>query len=340
MVPAIDGGPNWEADTDVANHAALADPGSNSVAGFPALEPGPTVPSTTPGAVFDTERWDDAAAPEMQWEFPVTAGTSVQVRLYMGNGYDGTSAPGQRIFDVQIDGVTVINNRDLSATYGHLVGAMEAFTIVSDGTIDIDFVHGIENPLINAIEIVSAEPQPNVLGVSPTALNYGNVETGTVDPQTLTLTNLGGAGDPVITIGVLSASGEFSVGVPVDTTLDPGQSTTVEVSATPTTVGPKSGTLTINHSGTNTPKTVPLSADAFAPGGAPVGFSFSQLGGETSDNPTTLQFGPDDRLYVGQQDGTIKVYDVVRNGPNDYDVTSPRRSPSSSRSRTTTTTAT
>jgi hypothetical protein len=321
MVAAIDGGPNWDADTSAAPHATLADPGSNDNAAFPALNPGPTVPSTTPGAVFDDERWDAEGGTEMQWEFPVTAGMQVQVRLYMGNGYPGTSAPGQRVFDVQIDGVTVIDNRDLSATYGHEVGAMEAFTIVSDGTIDIDFIHGVENPLINAIEIVSATPQPNMLGVAPAALDFGNVETGTTNPKLLTLTNLGGPGDPVITIGVVTASGEFTAAAPLDTTLDPGQSTTLEVSSAPTTVGPKSGTLTINHSGTNTPKTVPLSADAFAPGGAPVGFSFSNLGGESSSNPTTLQFGPDDRLYVGQQNGTIIAYTIARNGPDDYDVT-------------------
>ena len=43
--------------------------------------------------------------------------------------------------------------------------------------------------------------------------------------------------------------------------------------------------------------------------------------GETSDFPTTLQFGPDGRLYVAQFDGQIKVYDVTRYGPNAYAVT-------------------
>jgi len=50
-------------------------------------------------------------------------------------------------------------------------------------------------------------------------------------------------------------------------------------------------------------------------------FSSSGLSGESLNNPTSLQFGPDDRLYVSQQDGTIQVYTIVRNSPNDYDVT-------------------
>ncbi|HEX2029438.1 MAG TPA: hypothetical protein VHF25_15730, partial [Nitriliruptorales bacterium] len=56
-------------------------------------------------------------------------------------------------------------------------------------------------------------------------------------------------------------------------------------------------------------------------GPAPVGFGKGVLQGATSTNPTTLQFGPDGRLYVGQQDGLIKAYTVARNGASDYTVT-------------------
>ena len=52
-----------------------------------------------------------------------------------------------------------------------------------------------------------------------------------------------------------------------------------------------------------------------------VSFGKSGLAGETSINPTSLQFGPDDRLYVAQQDGAIKAYTVKRNAANDYSVT-------------------
>ena len=44
---------------------------------------------------------------EMQWHFPVPAGTHVTVRLYLANRYSGTSAPGQRVFGIQLDGSTV-----------------------------------------------------------------------------------------------------------------------------------------------------------------------------------------------------------------------------------------
>ncbi|HEY0110911.1 MAG TPA: thrombospondin type 3 repeat-containing protein, partial [Fibrella sp.] len=38
-------------------------------------------------------------------------------------------------------------------------------------------------------------------------------------------------------------------------------------------------------------------------------------------NPTSLQFGPDGRLYVSQQDGLIKVLTIIRDGPADYSAT-------------------
>jgi hypothetical protein len=53
----------------------------------------------------------------------------------------------------------------------------------------------------------------------------------------------------------------------------------------------------------------------------PVSFGKSMLHNETSAQPTSLQFGPDGRLYVAQRNGIIRVYTVRRNGANNYSVT-------------------
>jgi N-acetylneuraminic acid mutarotase len=37
-------------------------------------------------------------------------------------------------------------------------------------------------------------------------------------------------------------------------------------------------------------------------------------------NPTSLQFGPDGKLYVALQNGLIKVYTIIRNAPNNYSI--------------------
>ncbi|MEO8180996.1 MAG: hypothetical protein ABI895_19345 [Deltaproteobacteria bacterium] len=66
------------------------------------------------------------------------------------------------------------------------------------------------------------------------------------------------------------------------------------------------------------PPAVPATA---APPSPEPAFTSSNLVGESLRNPTSLQFGPDGRLYVSQQDGLISVYDVERRGPNDYRIT-------------------
>ncbi len=54
-----------------------------------------------------------------------------------------------------------------------------------------------------------------------------------------------------------------------------------------------------------------------------IGFGLSSVSGTASGAmPTTLQWGPDGRLYVGHFDGTIRAYTIVRNAANSYSVTS------------------
>jgi len=53
---------------------------------------------------------------------------------------------------------------------------------------------------------------------------------------------------------------------------------------------------------------------------AAISFTASLLQGETSFAPTSLQFGPDGKLYVADVNGVIQVYTIVRNAPTDYQV--------------------
>ena len=54
---------------------------------------------------------------------------------------------------------------------------------------------------------------------------------------------------------------------------------------------------------------------------AQVNFGVSGLTGTSVVAPTCLQLGPDGKLYVSERYGVIHVYDVIRNGANDYEVT-------------------
>ncbi len=171
-VAALDGGPDWSADTSSNNSLHLTNPGSNDTASFTAVEPGSTVPASTPGVIFDTERWDSSGGSQMQWAFDVPQAGLYEVRLYMGNGYSGTSDPGERVFDVALEGNVfgTLDDIDLSGQFGHQVGTMVSNMVsVTDGTLNIEFLHGIENPLINGIEIIrpgSDAPAPEQTEVS------------------------------------------------------------------------------------------------------------------------------------------------------------------------------
>src|SRR5262245_25122513 len=277
----------------------------------------PEVPASVPMALFQAERWDQAAAPEMRWSFPVVNGL-YETRLLFADIYSGTQGVGLRVFDVVIEGTTVLNDYDIFADVGGFTGTMKSFaTTVSDGSLDIDFLHVVENPAIKGIEIRQVGGA-GYLSPSPSQLDFGAVPVGgTSAPRTVTLTNLGQAGDPSITITSVSVSGPFSHTL-TPQTLGPGQSTTFNVQFSPSTSGPASGAVTIAHSGANSPVSVGLTGI----GGIAIGFGSSALGGASITNPTSLQFGPDNRLYVSQQDGTIKAFGMIRNGANSYQVTS------------------
>ncbi|WP_320064668.1 malectin domain-containing carbohydrate-binding protein [Micromonospora sp. RTGN7] len=175
-VAAVAGGPDWSAD-DSGNPSPYQNTGSSTAGFAPVGSLDGTVPAGTPAALYSDERYDSGGAPEMEWDFPVPVGTEVEVRLYLANRYAGTSAPGQRVFDVSLDGTLVLDDLDLSVTPGHDVGTMRSFTVVSDGTVDIDFGHVVENPLVDAIEIVKTGPPPTGTGDEVQARTYDGATT-------------------------------------------------------------------------------------------------------------------------------------------------------------------
>ncbi len=151
-VEAIDGGPAWTAETSVIKGGP-----TKVFAGGVATTHG-SVAATTPSGIFAQERWDPATGDEMALAFGgggLAAG-DYAIRLFLANGYAGTAAPGARVFDIFIEDQIVFNDVDPSALFGHQTGGMlEWRGAVSDGTIDIGFTHGIDNPLINGVEILA-----------------------------------------------------------------------------------------------------------------------------------------------------------------------------------------
>ncbi len=318
------GTPNWLADTGTSPSVYV----NASATGNTTYNPGlavdvsdASIPSGTPAAIFQSERWDQSGASELQWDFPVSAGI-YEVRLYFAEVFSGAQAIGQRVFDVAIEGTTVLDDYDVYATVGGYKGVMESFIVTSDNNLDIDFGHVVQNPAIKGIEILSLT-SPGALYVSQSSVSFDTVSVAETSSQTLDLLNLGAQGNPNIAITgvrVLGGNGVFAavVGASLPATLPPGGSTSVTVDFTPRATVDYSATLEISHTGVNDPIRIPLSG---AGAGPPITFQKSALVNTSSVNPTSLQFGPDGRLYVAQQDGTIKAYSIVRNGLQDYAVT-------------------
>lgn len=169
-LPALDAGPDWAADEGVTS------PWRNSGSNIATYGLVPSVTSNVRGAtpleVYSQERWDPGVrndGEEMAWSIPIASGEDITVRVYLANRYDGTSQPGQRVFDVLLDGALVLDNYDISADAGHNTGTVKEFDITSDGSVDVTFLHETENPLVNAIEIVrqsdDAEPAEEASGL-------------------------------------------------------------------------------------------------------------------------------------------------------------------------------
>ena len=158
---SLDSGPDWAGDDGNPTTSPLHNDGNNAAGWGPGATVDATVPSTTPVSVFDAERWDPGDTQEMEWHFPVPSGEPVEVRLYFANRYGGTSSPGQRVFNVDLEGARVLSDFDIVvAAGGDQRGTMRSFDIQSDGSVDLVFGHITESPLVNAIEIVRTDVAP------------------------------------------------------------------------------------------------------------------------------------------------------------------------------------
>ena len=273
---SIDSEPiNWSGDTSSSPSSYVnSSQTNNTYTSGSSVTAGPSVPSEVPLALFQSERYDNSSAPEMQWNFPVSNG-NYEVRLYFAENYSGAGSPGSRVFDVVIEDVLALDDYDVVADAGAMfVGVMQNFEVeVSDGLLTIDLLHVIQNPAIKGIEIIDITGSTeNELRTSTSQIEFGGVTIDESSLQTFQLINNGGAGDPVITIDPSTATisglngDQFSVTFESSDliTLAPGNSTTVTVTFQPTTQAPYSAILNIPHSGNNTALAIALTGQGEA----------------------------------------------------------------------------
>ena len=89
-----------------------------------------------------------------------------------GDVFAGAFNVGARVFSVQLEGVTALSGLDVYALGGANTALVEtATTGVADGQLNIRFVHGTENPFINAIEVLWFPPSDGTAPSAPSGLS-------------------------------------------------------------------------------------------------------------------------------------------------------------------------
>ncbi|MEQ1353601.1 MAG: malectin domain-containing carbohydrate-binding protein [Candidatus Acidiferrum sp.] len=233
------GGPAY---TDSKGQAWSADFGFNS-GNASRCAPRSTVTGTSDPFLFKSARVSGTANPELQYTFPVSNGSYI-VNLYFADPCD--SVIGDRVFDVQLQGVTVFSALDIVKIVGLNHALIKSATVsVTKQQLTIRFVHRNDNPILAAIEIVpaTAATMPAISSQpSSTTVNAGQTAAFSVSATgTAPLSyqwQRGGAAIPGATSSAYTTAATISA--------DNGAQFRVVVSNSKGTLTSGSATLTVN----------------------------------------------------------------------------------------------
>jgi len=135
---------------------------------------------------------------------------------------------------------------------------------------------------------VTQNPLSGALSATPASISFGNVQNGTSQTQSDTLSNTGGT-SLTITQANVTGTGFSTTGLTLPVTLVPGQSTTFSVVFSPQSAGSVSGNLALTNNGASSPLNIALSGTAVAAGSLtanPTSFSFGNVQMGTNQTQT------------------------------------------------------
>lgn len=120
-------------------------------------------------------------------------------------------------------------------------------------------------------------PLSGVLSAAPASVSFGNVQIGTSQTQSNTLSNTGGT-TLTVTQAAASGAGFSTSGLNLPLTLAPGQTVTFSIIFSPQSVGSATGNLALTNDGSTSSLNIALAGTAVA-------------AGSLSENPTSFSFG-------------------------------------------------
>jgi hypothetical protein len=162
------------------------------------------------------------------------------------------------------------------------------------------------NYWVDVVYTTSAQSGVNPqLSVSPTVLSFGNVAVSSSATKTVTLTSTGGSALTVNSVSITGTGFTLIAGI-FPTTLNPGQSLTLQLQFKPTADGSASGQLTINTNSASGGTAVVTLSGAGTTGNP-----------QLSMSPTTLSFGS-----VAVDSGVTKTVTLTSTGASALTVNS------------------
>jgi O-glycosyl hydrolase len=242
------GGPVY---TDTSSNLWAAD---ENYSGGSTVASGGAVTGTNDSTLYDTQRYGTS----FSYSFNVPAGT-YQVTLKFAETYSGDFAAGDRVFNVAINGVTVLPNLDVYAQAGANTEDDKVINNVSPsgGVITITFTGTTStdtNAMVEAIQVIPQPPTPTFTPTSTLTRTNTATPTGT-NTSTPTGTPTG-TPTSTRTSTATDTSTPTSTGTPTHTPLDTATSTPT---ATPT------GTPTLTRTPTSTPTGTPTATGTSTP---------------------------------------------------------------------------
>ena len=124
-----------------------------------------------PQALFQSQVFDAASGPELEYSIPLTAGGTYRVDLMFAEIWSGAFGVGRRKFDVLADGVLKLNDLDVFAEAGANTALVKSFDIVSDGLLNLKFLHIVQNPMIAGIQVTRIAGTGGGIGTTSTRLS-------------------------------------------------------------------------------------------------------------------------------------------------------------------------
>ena len=268
------------------------------------------IANTPDPTLYQTERYGD-----FSYQFAVPAG-SYNVRLKFAEIY--WTGVGQRVFNVAINGTTVLSDFDIVAAAGAPNTAIDkVFPVTATGgSITIQFTSGTADlPKISAIEISSASGVSIQLSPSTVSLNASQSQQFTASVTGSTNTGVNWTFNPQI--GTLTANGLYTAPASVMaaqtvTVTATSQADNTQLAVAKVSLLPPAGSFTsiFVHSGGNA--YTDTLGNSWA---ADNGFT----GGQTNSTTRAIANTPDPTLYQSERYGDFSYQFAVPNGS--YSVT-------------------